>query len=557
MLESIANKNNKLNEDNNLLVIDRQWEIFLSSDKKISNCYVNIENSIKNISRSNAPYFSNFDIIDKNGVNVAGRNIGYFYNIFENTILLTFAPLSGLDDEEKIKRCEIERDIDKILSGLIIDNGLGFLFIFNGKNKKIVYHQKEGKHIQNEKCIYTAIESILTGEGYIDSTKPVEYLCEEKKYKSYTRYFKGFDWYFSVSVPESIFDKKDNSLVFSLAIAIILIAFFSIIFFGFIISNFIEPLLFLSKKMKNVHNHDFTSNDHSALLDGLPVESHNEAGQLSETFSFMIEKLSANIKNLVEITAAKERMQSDLNVARKIQLEAVPKDFSEPKQKSVDIHAILRPAREVGGDLYDFFFIDKDHLCFTVGDVADKGVAAALFMFWAKKVIKNCYTVNIKSFSPANVMNVLNDVLCKDNTSATFITLFIGILNVRTGELRYANGGHAPPPIFMDCGGGQPKYKKDRSGPAVGIAPEKQYKDFTEMLQSGGAVFICTDGVTEAMDEKEELFGEIQLMSNFEKIKDKSCEDVVEGILHEVKRHAGDAQQSDDIAMLMIRWIGK
>jgi sigma-B regulation protein RsbU (phosphoserine phosphatase) len=305
--------------------------------------------------------------------------------------------------------------------------------------------------------------------------------------------------------------------------------------------------------MSKVPEHDFCGDDHSELLDGLPVGAHNEAGQLAETFSFMINNLSDSIKKLVETTAANERMETELNFARKIQLDELPKDFSVPKRKGAELYAYLNPAREIGGDLYDFFFIDEDHLCFTVGDVADKGVGAALIMFCAKKMIKS-YALKggTDPLPPAEIMGEINEMLCKDNPNATFITLVIGILNVRNGELLYANGGHVPP-IFVYCGS-EPQYRKDQSGPLVGVIPGIRYKDITTDLQPGGAVFLCTDGVTEAMDEEYKLFGDKRLLDDFSSMKDKSCQEVVDGILYEVRMHAGTAPQSDDIAMLMLRW---
>ena len=258
------------------------------------------------------------------------------------------------------------------------------------------------------------------------------------------------------------------------------------------------------------------------------------------------------IKEIIETTAAKERIESELNVAREIQMGTLPTDFTfEPEHKELDIYAYILPAREVGGDLYDFFFVDEEHLCFTLGDVAGKGVPAALFMVITKELISN--NVLLGNLSPADVMTWINEMLYRGNPSAMFVTLVIGIMNVKTGIVHYANGGHVPP-IFVGCGENAPCYKKELSGPVVGVIPGVTYKDISVTLQPGEAFFLCSDGVTEAMNEEEKLFGDKRLLENFTRMKDSSSREAIEGVLREVRKHAGNAPQSDDIAMMMIRW---
>lgn len=257
------------------------------------------------------------------------------------------------------------------------------------------------------------------------------------------------------------------------------------------------------------------------------------------------------IEEIIVTTAAKERIESELNVAREIQMGTLPTDFTfEPEHKELDIYAYILPAREVGGDLYDFFFVDEEHLCFTLGDVAGKGVPAALFMVITKELISN--NVLLGNLSPADVMTWINKMLYRGNPSSMFVTLIIGILNVKTGMVRYANGGHVPP-IFVGCKD-DPCYKKELSGPVVGALPGVNYKDISVTLQPGEAFFLCTDGVTEAMNEEEELFGDKRLLEDFTGMKDSSSKEAVEGVLREVGNHVGNAPQSDDIAMMMIRW---
>jgi sigma-B regulation protein RsbU (phosphoserine phosphatase) len=476
--------------------------------------------------------------------------IGYLLKKLIKKRIFTFfiyKNIDYLDTKEENEKKVIEEDLKKILNKIKVGNE-GFSFIYKNKENKFI---NDGKI--SEKYKDDCLREIIDKSKKIYSAKEYDFLsCGRGRYTVKTSYFKGFDWYFTVVVPEYEVKKSANDLIKKLIFIIVFTISFSIFIIFFLVSKVTKPLSILSKKISNVPEHDFTGDDHSELLDGLPVAAHNEAGQLARNFSFMIRELSGSIKHLVATTAANERIESELNAARKIQLDALPKDFSEVKQKGADLHAYLNPAREVGGDLYDFFFIDEDHFCFTVGDVADKGVQAALFMFWAKKMISSyAFKEGADRLSPAEIMREINEMLCRGNASATFITLFIGILNVKNGEMCYANGGHVSP-IFVDCGS-EPKYRKDSSGPAVGVRPGIRYKDITAVLQPGGAVFLCTDGVTEAMNEEDKLFGNKRLLDDFSCMKDKSCQEVVEGILYEVRRHAGTAPQSDDIAMLMVR----
>ncbi|MCK5437002.1 MAG: CHASE2 domain-containing protein [Desulfobulbaceae bacterium] len=248
-----------------------------------------------------------------------------------------------------------------------------------------------------------------------------------------------------------------------------------------------------------------------------------------------------------------ERIESELNVAREIQLGILPKVFPPfPEHAEFDIFANLIPAREVGGDFYDFFFIDKEHLCFTIGDVSDKGVPAALFMAITRTLVKNSAQ---HLTSPSDIMNSINQILYSDNPKVMFVTLIIGILNVRTGTVRYANGGHNPP-ILIRRGDGA-EYKKDISGLVVGVMPGLNYKETTVTLGPDDAMFLYTDGVTEAMNDKGLFFSDERLLKELALFQHEPVDEVLAKILQNIRKHAGSAPQSDDIAMMMIRYNGR
>ena len=255
----------------------------------------------------------------------------------------------------------------------------------------------------------------------------------------------------------------------------------------------------------------------------------------------------------LQIAKQMDKIDSELNMAREIQMGILPKVFPPfPEHDEFDIFAHLIPAKAVGGDLYDFFFIDDDHLCFTLGDVSDKGVPAALFMVITRTLVKNSAQF---SPSPADMMGKINRILCLDNPKTMFVTLIIGILNVRTGELFYASGGHNRPILLRHNQG--VRYMKDLSGPALGVMPGVSYKKISVTLETDDAFFLYTDGVTEAMNEKGELFTDQRLLEEIRTLRHATGRELITGILQKVKTHTGSKPQTDDIAMMMIRYRKK
>ena len=263
-------------------------------------------------------------------------------------------------------------------------------------------------------------------------------------------------------------------------------------------------------------------------------------------------ELEESLENLRRTTSAKERMESELNVGRDIQMSMLPLNFPAfPDREEFDIYAALQPAREVGGDFYDFFFVDEDWLCFCVGDVSGKGVPAALFMAVTKTLIKSKST---QGLGPGVVLNRVNDDLALDNASSMFVTLFIGTLNVRTGELIYANAGHNPPYVKHLDGG--IKRLDARHGPVVGAMEGMEYGEDRLRLNGGDLLLVYTDGVTEAMNASQELFGEKRLADMLTSYPYESVEDVVQATVGTVELFEDGADRADDVTVLCIQRLG-
>ena len=285
----------------------------------------------------------------------------------------------------------------------------------------------------------------------------------------------------------------------------------------------------------------------------LEVPSENEIGKLAQAVNTMANELKTYMINLQQETAERERISTELNVATNIQQSMLPHEFDFDRTE-FEIFASMEAAREVGGDFYDFYFVDNKHLIITMADVSGKGVPAALFMSRSKTMLQN-FALSMKDPDDlAAVMTLSNRQLCYNNEEMLFVTVFMGMLNLETGEFIYANGGHNPPLVlhenkfeFMDVG----------KSCMLGIDEDVSFEQQKIVLAPGDIIFLYTDGVTEAMNEGGELFGENYLRDvlNGEDTSE-SLETLLEHLRQAIKNHAGNAEQSDDITMLALKFNG-
>lgn len=241
----------------------------------------------------------------------------------------------------------------------------------------------------------------------------------------------------------------------------------------------------------------------------------------------------------------------ELDFARDIQRSILPTRFPPfPDRKEVEIHAKMIAAREVGGDFYDFFFIAPDRLAFVIADVSGKGVPAALFMMISRTLLKAQAFIRPQ---PDLCLHAINNLLQADNKADMFVTLFYGILNTRTGELTYCNGGHNPP--YLIHTDGQVEALEKIGGMALGIFSDRPYRAKTVPLKPGETVFLYTDGITEAENGQDEFFTEDRLIPVLQRLATASAQQILEGVIEEVKTFASGAPQSDDITALAIRFL--
>ncbi|MBO6219617.1 MAG: SpoIIE family protein phosphatase [Treponema sp.] len=279
------------------------------------------------------------------------------------------------------------------------------------------------------------------------------------------------------------------------------------------------------------------------------IKNHDEIGSLSHAFEDMSEQINRYITELTRVTAEKERISTELNLAAKIQLESLPKGYPAfPERKDFDLFASMSPAKEVGGDLYDYMLVDDDHLMLVVGDVSGKGVPAALFMMTAKTLLDSGSKHDL---SPKEIFDTTNNQLCKGNESDLFVTCWLGILTFSTGELRFVNAGH-PYPVL--CHDGNFSYVKTSPNFVLGGMEDISYKEHSINLVKGDRLFVYTDGVTEATDANKELFGEDRLLSAIQKTENMNAPDTLTSVRKDIDEFVGEAEQFDDITMLQFIW---
>ena len=289
------------------------------------------------------------------------------------------------------------------------------------------------------------------------------------------------------------------------------------------------------------------------LTHGVDVNTGDEMEELGRAFNGMTASLSDYMANLAAVTADRERIAAELSIAATIQSSMLPCIFPPfPERTEFDIFADMHPAKEVGGDFYDFFFTDEDHLWIVIADVSGKGVPAALFMVIAKTLLKNQSGFTA---SPAEVLTIVNDQLSENNEAGMFVTVFIASLTISTGELTFANAGHNFPLLYRD---GAWHWLKTKPGLVLAGMEGLCYREYQETLSKGDRLFLYTDGVTEAQSPAGELYGNQRLQDtlNTPGLPAERNEILIARVQADIDRFAAGEPQADDITMLSLRYLG-
>jgi len=430
----------------------------------------------------------------------------------------------------------------------IAKSGYGFLV---SKSGNFITHPNKGL-IMNE-SIFSIAESknssklkemgnkMMAGKSGFEL---IDGIISDKKYWIYYSPLPSNGWSLGVMFPEDEIMADINNLskdAVLISIEGILILLLAIIYISRTITR---PLRKLSEATKDIASGNLE-------FDIPKIKSKDEVGNLSRSFEYMRSSLKRYISDLKETTAAKERIESELKIARDIQMGFIPKDFPPfPDRTEFEIYASIEPAREVGGDFYDFFFIDNNKLFFLIGDVSDKGIPASLFMAVTKTLIKAAASTD-KNLN--EIVYKINNDLFSDNEMSMFVSIFFGILNIDDGEIIYTNAGHNMPFIIKNDGSVLILEKTD--GMALGVFENAEYGINTVKLNIDETIFLYTDGITEAMDENSNLFGEENLKQKLKEFSSCKAEEIIIYIDNKVKEFVGDEPQSDDITMLSIKYL--
>jgi phosphoserine phosphatase RsbU/P len=339
-----------------------------------------------------------------------------------------------------------------------------------------------------------------------------------------------------------------QSALFAVILTIILLVLLlAISFFAFVRKLIVLPIQRLNNASKSIVEN--LEKDEQPSID---IRTGNEIEELSDSFRQMYMEIRDYIQKLNTVTAEKQRIGAELDIAAKIQASMLPCIFPAfPNRKEFEIYATMDPAKEVGGDFYDFFMVDDEHLAIVVADVSGKGVPAALFMVIGKTLIKDHTGFQADL---GDVFTEVNDILCASNSEEMFITAFEGVLNLKTGEFRYVNAGHETPFVCKKDGVYEPF--KIKAGFVLAGMEDMRYKGGSMLLSPGDKLFQYTDGVTEATDASNQLYGMARLERVLAKNAQQSPQEVLRAVKLDIDAFVGEAPQFDDITMLCLRYQG-
>lgn len=374
-------------------------------------------------------------------------------------------------------------------------------------------------------------------EGYLDS---VNY--------AYIFFFKQTGWFFvyTINLSNSIHALNDSmSLIWGISV---LLAVCCIFLCSWILAKPLGALTKIAKTAEYIERANLTDKaEIEKISEMLQFDSKDEIGNLAETLKEMSSSVSDKAIELLSANAQKRQLEGELNAAKEIQLGILPESLELREFSPLKISALQIPAKEVGGDLYDAISFDEDRVALVIGDVSDKGVPAALFMAMTVILIRECISLKMPV---ERIALELNKNLCLHNPNMMFVTLFVGILNKKSGELSYVNCGHCLPYIVKN---GKTEVIEGLSGPAIGVAPGFEYRSFSVNVPAESNLIFYTDGVSEAQNSAQELYGETRIVEFLENVNEMDPAKICCRMMNELVLYRNKAPQSDDITILGVK----
>ena len=428
----------------------------------------------------------------------------------------------------------------------IVDVDLGkdsYTFLAD-KAGKIIIPGGESRHIST--ITKSLADTIMAGKQGVS-------LSDSRVYYAYTP-IKSTGWTLCASIPESVILEPVRSMneriiftILSFMGAFVIVVALAVVAARKFSHKLTAPIIALEEDVKKISGGNL---DYRA-----EIRSNDEIGDLAKSFNDMAASLKDYVKNLAAVTAEKERIGAELNIATQIQADMLPRIFPPfPDRKEFDIYATMNPAKEVGGDFYDFFLINDDHLALVMADVSGKGVPAALFMVIAKTLIKNRAQMG-ETVNPSEILADVNNQLCEGNDADLFVTVWLGILELSTGHVVCSNAGHEYPAIRR--AGGNYELFKTKQSPAVATMENMRFRQSDFTLEPGDNLYLYTDGVAEATNIHEELYGTDRMLEVLNTTENMDAQKILAAMKKSVDEFTGEAPQFDDITMLSLRYFGK
>jgi len=314
----------------------------------------------------------------------------------------------------------------------------------------------------------------------------------------------------------------------------------------------VEPINAIAEAAQNYVSDKYNNVQTEGRFANLNITTGDEIENLADSMTEMEKDITAYEDNLTRVTAEKQRIGTELALATRIQADMLPNIFPAfPERSEFSIFASMTPAKEVGGDFYDFFFVDHDRLAMVIADVSGKGIPAAMFMMMAKSMIQ---TQAASGRSSGEVLENVNRLICENNREEMFVTVWFAILDLKTGLLTAANAGHEYPVLKQPDGGFE--LFRDKHGIAIGAINGAKYREYEIQLKPGAKLFVYTDGVAEATNARNELFGMDRTVDALNQAADKSPEEILQAVNSAVESFVGDAEQFDDLTMMCIEFKG-